>query len=169
MDDNMNRLANLTMIVAQTEDGGIGSDNSLPWKCKEDMKFFKRFTTGKNVVMGYNTLASLDFKPLPNRKNFMLKGRGDNIHNGVFINDMPCMLQIIKTKSDEKFVIIGGTKTYEAFMPYISKAYITTIKDVCVNEGVKIDTYMPAIPEKHALQGVIHGDNTCTVRCYTCF
>lgn len=163
----MTRLKNLSMIAAQTEDGGIGSENGLPWKCKEDMKFFKRFTTGKSVVMGYNTLASMRFKPLPNRTNYMIKGRGDEEYQGVSVQEMSCMIQLIKSNPEKDFVIIGGARTYNSFMPYVSKAYITTINDVCVSEGAKIDTYMPEISDEFYLQGVLHGDDTCIIRCYT--
>ena len=34
------------IIVAATEEGGIGLKNDLPWKIKGDMKYFKDVTTG---------------------------------------------------------------------------------------------------------------------------
>ena len=34
------------IIVAATEEGGIGLKNDLPWKLKGDMKYFKDVTTG---------------------------------------------------------------------------------------------------------------------------
>ena len=162
------RLKNLSLIAATTEDGGIGANNSLPWACPEDMKWFVKCTTGKNVVMGYKTLESLDFRPLPKRNNYLIKGRNSENFKGILEYDYPCMLQIIKSKQDEEFVIIGGAKTYELFMPHVSKAYITTIDNKCVFPDAEIDTYMPPLPEAFGLQGVLEAhNNSCIVRCYT--
>lgn len=160
------RIKNLSMIVASTIDGGIGANNDLPWKCREDMMWFKSFTTGKRVVMGYRTLESLRFKPLPNRKNYVIKSRTPTSVEGVAEYDMPCMLQIMDSLPDEQFVIIGGAKTYEAFMPYVSKAYVTTIYDKCVTDGVVMDTFMPELPKEFRLQGVPQAHDTCVVKCY---
>jgi dihydrofolate reductase/thymidylate synthase len=61
---------------------GIGFENRLPWKIKEDMDWFKKITTqryeqypdGNSVIMGRKTWDSLPkkFKPLPDRYNFIL-------------------------------------------------------------------------------------------------
>ena len=36
------------IIVAATEEGGIGLKNNLPWRLKKDMKYFKDVTTGND-------------------------------------------------------------------------------------------------------------------------
>ena len=43
-------------IVAVDNKWGIGKNNGLLFSIPEDMKFFRATTTGKTVVMGYNTL-----------------------------------------------------------------------------------------------------------------
>ena len=54
------------VILARDEADGIGFQNSIPWKCTDDMFFFKRVTTEtydperKNaVVVGYRTARSM--------------------------------------------------------------------------------------------------------------
>lgn len=37
------------VVVASTDKWGIGKNNSLPWKLKEDMKFFVNLTTKASV------------------------------------------------------------------------------------------------------------------------
>ena len=62
-------------IVCMTPDTGIGYRNSLPWRSKKEMAYFKEKTTGKGnnaVIMGYNTFRSLGFRPLPNRRNYIM-------------------------------------------------------------------------------------------------
>ena len=67
------------IIVAVDEKNGIGKENTIPWKCKSDMKYFRETTLKtkkeglKNIiVMGRKTYKSLPIKPLPNRINIIL-------------------------------------------------------------------------------------------------
>lgn len=65
-----------SLILATDSRGGIGLNNSLPWKDiadnKEDMAWFRKHTQGKIMVMGYNTWVSIGRKPLPNRVNIVI-------------------------------------------------------------------------------------------------
>lgn len=71
---------NFDLIVATDENNGIGifknNQFTLPWRNKDDLSFFKTITsnddTMKAVIMGRNTFASLNYKPLPNRFNIIL-------------------------------------------------------------------------------------------------
>lgn len=60
-------------ILAMTDKGIIGHDNSLIWNIPEDMKHFRELTSGNVVIMGKNTYFSLPekFRPLPNRRNIV--------------------------------------------------------------------------------------------------
>ncbi len=49
----------------------IGRDGDLPWHLPEDLKFFKRTTSGHPIVMGRKTFDSIG-KPLPKRQNIVL-------------------------------------------------------------------------------------------------
>ena len=45
----------ISIIVAASDDWGIGKDNQLLWNISEDLKRFKRLTTGNTVIMGKKT------------------------------------------------------------------------------------------------------------------
>ena len=45
----------ISIIVAVSEDNGIGKDNELLWHIPEDMKRFKNLTWGQCVIMGKKT------------------------------------------------------------------------------------------------------------------
>ena len=62
----------ISIIVAVSDDWGIGKENELLWHIPEDLKRFKRLTMGKCVIMGKRTWESLPRKPLPGRKNIVL-------------------------------------------------------------------------------------------------
>ena len=72
-----NEEETMELIVAVSEDWGIGKDGNLLFSIPEDMKFFRQTTQGKTVVMGRKTLESLPGgKPLKNRQNIVLQGCG---------------------------------------------------------------------------------------------
>ena len=63
----------MQMIVAAAKNWAIGKGGDLLWHLPEDMKFFRRMTTGNVVVMGRKTLDSFPGgKPLKNRTNLVL-------------------------------------------------------------------------------------------------
>ena len=61
----------ISIIVAIAKNNAIGKDNQLLWHISEDLKRFKRLTSGHKVIMGRNTLLSLPRYPLPNRTNIV--------------------------------------------------------------------------------------------------
>ena len=69
----------ISIIVAVSEDWGIGKDNELLWHISEDLKRFKRLTFGNTVVMGKKTWESLPRRPLPGRKNIVLTDNPNEI------------------------------------------------------------------------------------------
>ncbi len=56
-------------VIAVNNLGYIGKNNTLLWKCSEDLKHFKNLTTGGVLLVGYNT--SLTLPPLKNREIFI--------------------------------------------------------------------------------------------------
>lgn len=64
----------LGAIWAQTKDGIIGRNGTMPWHVPEDLKHFRQTTAGKPVIMGRRTWESLPdaYKPLPGRANVVI-------------------------------------------------------------------------------------------------
>jgi len=61
----------LSVIVAIADNGVIGGGNELLWHIPDDLKRFKRITSGHSVIMGRKTFESIG-KPLPNRRNIVV-------------------------------------------------------------------------------------------------
>ena len=61
----------LALIVAKSQNNVIGINNNLPWHLSEDLKYFKRVTMGKPIIMGRKTFESIG-RPLPGRTNIMV-------------------------------------------------------------------------------------------------
>lgn len=71
------------IIVAIADNNAIGKDNALLWHISEDLKFFKRTTTGCPVIMGRKTFESIG-RPLPKRTNIVIS-RGFPAPEGVIV------------------------------------------------------------------------------------
>jgi dihydrofolate reductase len=92
-------------IIAVNELGYIGLNDSLPWRCSEDLKHFKRMTEGCTLLVGHNTSSKMP--PLPGRtviEDFW----------GIIITDGIDWC-------------IGGRKTYEKYCHLFTELHISRI------------------------------------------
>lgn len=132
----------VSIIVAVSDDWGIGKENELLWHISEDLKRFKRLTTGKTVVMGKRTWESLPKRPLPGRKNIVLTDiPGENIDGAVMAYSIEEALS--KCDRNEEIFVIGGGSVYRQFMVVADRLYITH-----VHKKAPADVYFPVIDLK---------------------
>ena len=61
----------VALIWAMSRNRVIGRNNALPWHLSEDLRYFKRVTFGKPVIMGRKTWESIG-RPLPGRANIVI-------------------------------------------------------------------------------------------------
>ncbi len=61
-----------TIVAVHSQEWVIGLDGQLPWRVKNDMKWFKNITTGGVVIMGRKTWESIGMKPLTDRINIVV-------------------------------------------------------------------------------------------------
>jgi dihydrofolate reductase len=129
----------ISIIVAVSDDWGIGRDNELLWHIPEDMKRFKRLTTGCTVIMGKKTWESLPRKPLTGRKNVVLTDNPvEVIENAITAYSLQDALD--KSDLNEEIFIIGGGSIYRQFMSVADRLYITH-----VHKKAPADIYFPEI------------------------
>jgi dihydrofolate reductase len=74
-------VRDIAIIVAVAANGVIGKDNALPWRLPDDLKRFRRVTTGHTVVMGRRTWRSLPHA-LPDRQNIVVSRDPDFVAEG---------------------------------------------------------------------------------------
>lgn len=133
-----------SIIVAMSENKVIGKDNKIPWHYSEDLKYFKKITENKIVVMGsktYDSIIGYLNKPLPNRRNIVITSKMDKYENVETYQSIDAFIDKYKDHEGEIF-IIGGRSIYEQFMTYIEKMYITYI-----DKDFDGDTYFPDYDE----------------------
>ena len=129
----------ISIIVAVSDDWGIGKNNELLWRISEDLKRFKRLTLGKSVIMGKKTWESLPIRPLPGRKNIVLTDMPqEQIEKAITVYSIEEALS--KCHKREEVFVIGGGSVYQQFMPFAERLYIT---HVCGNAPA--DIFFPPI------------------------
>lgn len=129
----------LSIIVAMANNNAIGKNNNLLAYLPKDLKWFKKNTLNKTVIMGRKTFQSLPKGALPMRKNIVLTR---NVHfkaqNCIVLNDFHKVFDYLNY-NNENFVI-GGAKIYTLFLPMVDKLYITRIY-----ANLKADVFFPMI------------------------
>lgn len=128
-----------SIIVAIDEQNAIGKDQGLLCHLPNDLKHFKRLTSGHTVIMGRKTFESLPNGALPNRKNIVLSSQCGFRAEGVTI----CrnMDEAISTCSNEEEVfIIGGASVYNVALKFCDVLYLT-----CIHHRFEgADTFFPS-------------------------
>lgn len=151
-------MATITLIAAIGKNNELGKDNKLLWHLKEDLKFFKEQTIGKEVILGRKTLESLP-KLLPKRKHLVLTHQNleENEQLQVFhsIEELQKYLQ----DKDEEVVVIGGAKIYQEFLPKANKLILTEI-----DASKEADAYFPTFNKEEWQKELLctHQDNGIT-------
>jgi dihydrofolate reductase len=134
-------MKKISIIVAMSKNRVIGLKNSLPWHISEDLKRFKRLTTGYPIIMGRKTFESIG-KPLPERRNIVIS-RNQNLK----VQDVEVVKSIedaLKICSSENLIyIIGGEQIYNLAMPYANNIHLTE-----VNKEVEGDAFFPEFDKK---------------------
>jgi len=117
----------ISIIAALDQNRVIGKKNSLPWYLPADLKYFKKTTTGKTIVMGLNTFKSINEKPLPNRKNIILVNDPNYQapENCFLARSLDEILEM--TKNEPEIMICGGASVYKQFLPIADRLYLTLI------------------------------------------
>jgi len=128
----------ISFIVAMDENQLIGSNNQMPWNLPNDLKLFKKITTGYTVVMGKNTYESIG-KALPQRKNIVISKSLSELPDCKVTSKLE---DILSLSEKEEVFIIGGAQIYNLFLPYMERLYLTKVHHT-FNNG---DTYFPTIP-----------------------
>ncbi len=134
------------IIVAVADNYAIGKDNDLLWHISEDLKFFKRTTSGCPVIMGRRTFESIG-RPLPKRTNIVVS-RGFDAPDGVtVVSSLSDAFDVASQVSDSSSMepgrcfIMGGGQIYAQALPVADRLIITHVHTVIENA----DTFFPAI------------------------
>ena len=136
----------LSAIVAVARNNAIGKDNQLPWHLPEDLKFFKRTTMGKPILMGRKTFESMG-RALPGRLNIVVSHqKGLELPEGVVLcHSLAEGIARLEKEATEEAFIIGGGKVFEETMDKLARIYLTKV-DTNIEDA---SAYFPEIDHSH--------------------
>jgi dihydrofolate reductase len=136
----------LSAIVAVSDNNAIGRDNTLPWHLPEDLKFFKRTTLGKPMLMGRKTFESLG-GVLKNRLHIVVSHQKDlQLPEGVLLfHDIQQGISRMEDENTDEAFIIGGGVIFDKTMQLIDRLYITRVHTTISDAH----TFFPHIDHAH--------------------
>jgi dihydrofolate reductase len=133
----------VALIVAMSNNRVIGRNNALPWHLSEDLKYFKRTTLGKPVIMGRKTFESIG-RPLPGRANIIVSRSGFTADNISVVSSLEEALTLAEsiayTDDAEEVMVIGGAELYAHALPVAQRLYLTL-----VDAEIEGDAFFPAL------------------------
>jgi dihydrofolate reductase len=129
-------VSRLSILVAMAQNRTIGINNTLPWRCPEDLKRFKALTMGHHMVMGRKTFDSIG-KPLPGRTTVVVtRNRNLKIDGCLILHSLEEALAACR--GDAEIFVVGGAELYKQALPMADTLYITEIR-----QEVEGDAYFP--------------------------
>lgn len=130
----------ISLIVAVSTNNVIGVRGELPWHISEDLRRFRKLTTGKPIVMGRKTFDSIG-QPLPERRNIVITRDPEFTAPGCDIVASPdAAIELVGEAAD--VMVIGGSQIYAAFLPRARRIYLTRI-----HAHIDGDTYFEKLDE----------------------
>lgn len=116
----------ISIIVAIAKNLAIGKDNDLLWHIPDDLKRFKKITTGHTIIMGKRTFYSLPKRPLPDRRSIVITDVPGELIEGC---EMAWSIDdaVSKCNPAEENFIIGGASVYRQFLPLADRLYLTRV------------------------------------------
>jgi dihydrofolate reductase len=132
----------IALVVAIGENGAIGRGGDLPWRLSSDMRYFRKITMGKPVIMGRRTFKSLP-RVLDGRLNIVLtRDQGFVAPDAVMAHSLEEGLaaareSAVRTGADE-IMVIGGEDVFREVLPQAHRIYLTE-----VHATPEADTWFP--------------------------
>ena len=151
----------IALIWAMARNGVIGRDNKLPWYLPEDLKYFKRVTTGKPVIMGRKTYDSIG-RPLPNRTNIVVTRDASLQLPGVkVVTSLEDALDLARAESVirdvDEGIVMGGAEIYAQALPLADRLYVTLVHAEVEGDAVfppiDLDEYQELAREDFKAEG----------------
>jgi dihydrofolate reductase len=127
----------ITIIAAIGKNRELGKDNDLIWHLPNDLKRFKKVTSGHDVIMGRKTFESLG-RPLPNRTNIIItRNKNYKAEGCIVVNSLEAALN---TATDANPYILGGGNIYSQAIKIADVLDLTL-----VDAELEADVFFPEI------------------------
>jgi len=133
----------ISLVVAMARNRTIGAGGKLPWHLPEDLKRFKRVTTGHPIVMGRKTFESIG-RPLPGRTNIVVTRDAAKAIPGCRVagslDEALALAAAPDVPGSGEVCVVGGGEIYRQALPRADRLHLTLI-----DRDVDGDASFPAL------------------------
>jgi dihydrofolate reductase len=134
----------IALVVARAENGAIGRGGNLPWHLHSDMRYFRKITMGKPIIMGRRTFRSLP-RVLDGRLNIVLTRdtsfvAPDAVMAGSLEEGLTAARASAERTGADEIMIIGGEDVFREVLPQAQRIYLTE-----VHASPDADTWFPLL------------------------
>lgn len=117
----------ISMIAAVASNRTIGRHNDLPWKIRDDMRFFVRMTRGHSVITGRKNYDAMR-GALPKRNNYVVTRQRDyQPPDATACSSVEEALALAEATGETEAFVIGGAEIYALAFPYAHTFYRTRV------------------------------------------
>jgi dihydrofolate reductase len=126
------------------ENRAIGKGGNLPWHLHSDMRYFRKVTMGKPIIMGRLTFKSLG-RALDGRVNIVLtRNAAFEAPGAIMAYNLEEALDVARRAAAsagvDEIVVMGGEDVFRAVLPQASRIYLTE-----VHASPHADTWFPEL------------------------
>jgi dihydrofolate reductase len=137
----------VALVVAMGDNRAIGRGGGLPWRLSSDMRYFRKVTMGKPIVMGRRTFDSLP-RVLDGRLNVVLtRDEAFAAPGAVVAHDVEEALALARREAKrtgaDEVMVIGGAELFHATLPQAGRIYLTEVK-----ASPDADTWFPELDRR---------------------
>jgi dihydrofolate reductase len=129
-------------IAAMSLNRVIGKENKLPWHIPDELRWFKKMTTGNVIIMGRKTWESIG-KPLPNRETIVLSRSRLEVAG---VRTIQSLAELEPEADPRDYFIVGGARLFAEALPLCSDVYLTLVK-----REVEGDVFFPKFEDRFQL------------------
>lgn len=125
-------MATLALISALTKARVIGKGDVMPWHISAELKYFKKMTMNKPIIMGSNTFFGLGCKLLPGRRTIVLTSK-ELAADGFDVakskeEALDYAKKYLSQTGETEIMIVGGAGVYKQFLDDVDVMYLSWIK-----------------------------------------
>lgn len=121
----MSAAPRITLIAAMDRNRLIGADGGMPWHLPGDLRWFRRHTEGKTVLMGRRTFEAIG-RALPRRRNLVLSRRDDfSAPGGEVVPGLDAACAQVPAGGE--LMVIGGAQIYALALPRAGRLLLTRV------------------------------------------
>lgn len=126
----------ISAVVAVDSKRGIGKNNRLLFRIKDDFLRMRSLIKGKPLIMGRKTYESMLFytegKIIPGSKNIVITHDPDyakkHQEGELVVHSFGEAMEEAKKDNPEEIVIFGGQKVFEQAWPIMDRLYLTVVE-----------------------------------------